>query len=289
MLGFVPTILFPDLDINVVKRHPDWAGPGWFDSANETITLSVHTWLVRTPSHTILIDTGAGNDKSRPLVPMLDHLHEPYLERLAAAGVEPDKIDYVLMTHLHADHVGWNTRWVEERWVPTFPRATYVFSGLEQKYCGGLANGDGRVQAARADANLGTPRRTPLPGVYADSVAPIVESGLAQLIKIEGKEIIDGISFHRTPGHSIDHAAILLRSAGQEAWFGGDVLHHPVEIYQTDLISMFCEFPKAARASRLWLLDRLVENDAIYFSSHFVETSAGRIARENGQYRWRFV
>jgi glyoxylase-like metal-dependent hydrolase (beta-lactamase superfamily II) len=99
----------------------------------------------------------------------------------------------------------------------------------------------------------------PASGVYADSVAPIAETGLAQLIEIEGSELIDGISFYPTPGHSIDHAASLLRSGGQEAWFGGDVLHHPLDIYQPDLVSMFCEFPEAARTSRRWILEHAVK------------------------------
>jgi len=131
------------------------------------------------------------------------------------------------------------------------------------------------VQAARSEANLGTPVRTPASGVYADSVAPIVDTGLAQLIQIEGSEFIDGISFYPTPGHSIDHAASLLRSGGQEAWFGGDVLHHPLDIYQPDLVSMFCEFPEAPRTSRRWILELAVKNGTIYFSSHFPEESLG--------------
>jgi glyoxylase-like metal-dependent hydrolase (beta-lactamase superfamily II) len=287
--GFAPGTLFPDLDRTLLSHHPDLVSPGFFDPETGNAILSVHTWLVRTPRHSILIDTGCGNDKSRPSMPMLDHLHEPYLDRLAAAGVESGAIDYVLITHLHADHVGWNTRWLEERWVPTFPHATYVFSALEQKYCAGLTAGDGRVQAVRSESNLGTSVRTPVPGVYADSVAPIVEAGLAKLINIEGSEFVDGLSFHPTPGHSIDHAAISLRSAGHEALFGGDVLHHPLEIYQPDLVSMFCEFPEAARASRQWMLDHAVKSGAIYFSSHFPGTSAGRITGDRGQYKWHSV
>ena len=168
-------------------------------------------------------------------MPIFDHLHEPYLERLAAAGVEPEAVEYVLITHLHADHVGWSTRWVAERWVPTFPYATYVFSALEQKYCSGLASGDARVEAALAEANLGTPVGTPVPGVYADSVAPTLE------------------------------------------------------IYQPDLVSMFREFPEAARTSRRWMLNHAVKSGAIYFSSHLPETSVGRITGDKGQYQWHFV
>jgi glyoxylase-like metal-dependent hydrolase (beta-lactamase superfamily II) len=130
---------------------------------------------------------------------MLNHLHEPYLDRLAVAGVEPEAINYVLITHLHADHVGWNTRWLEERWIPAFPHATYIFSALEQKCCAGLTTGDGRAQAARSEPNLGMSVRIPVPGVYPDGVAPIVGAGLAKLIKIEGSEFVDGLSFHPTP------------------------------------------------------------------------------------------
>jgi len=88
---------------------------------------------------------------------------------------------------------------------PSFPNARYVFSALEQKYCAGLAVADERVEAARVEANMGSPARTPVPGVYADSVEPVIEAGLAQLIKIDGGELIEGVSFHPTPGHSIDH------------------------------------------------------------------------------------
>jgi glyoxylase-like metal-dependent hydrolase (beta-lactamase superfamily II) len=219
----------------------------------------------------------------------MDHLREPYLERLLTAGLEPTAIDYVLLTHLHADHVGWNTHWVTEQWIPTFPNATYVFSALEQKYGAGLTAADSQANAARSEANLGMPVRTPLPGVYSDSVAPIVEKEQAKLIRIDGGEFLDGISFHRTPGHSIDHAVISLRSGAEEALFGGDVLHHPLEIYQPELVSMFCEFPEAARESRHWLLDHAARNRATYFSSHFAESSVGRITEKKGQYQWDFL
>lgn len=95
---------------------------------------SIHTWVVKTQRHTILIDTASGNNKERPLKPIFHHLQLPYLERLEAVGVMPDTVDYVLLTHLHVDHVGWNTRLVDGRWVPTFPNARYVFPKVEQDY-----------------------------------------------------------------------------------------------------------------------------------------------------------
>ncbi|HYY30438.1 MAG TPA: MBL fold metallo-hydrolase [Chthoniobacterales bacterium] len=288
LTGFTPRALFPKIDDEVLTNHPDWATSGSVDPGTGKLILSVHSWLVRSPDYTILIDTGIGNDKDRPTIPVMDHLHEPYLQRLAAAGVEPAAVDYVLITHLHADHVGWNTRWIDGQWIPAFPNARYVFSALEQRYCAGLAHADERVDQARTEAKLGIPVRTPTPGVYADSVEPVIQTGLAELVKIDGTDFINGISFHPAPGHSIDHAAILLQSRGERALFGGDVFHHPLEIYRPDLATVFCEFPDAALRSRKWLLEFATETGATYFSSHFPVTSAGRITRRDREYTWEF-
>ena len=145
-----------------------------------------------------------------------------------------------------------------------------------------------RAASGLARANLGIPVRTPVAGVYADSVQPIIDAGLAKLVKIDGSEIVDGISFHRAPGHSIDHAILLLRSDDAETVFGGDTLHHPVEIYEPDLVSMFCEFPTAARISRRSMLEHLADSEAIYFSSHFPFTSVGQVTQHEGAYEWKF-
>lgn len=101
---------------------------------NSQLIVSIGTWVVKTPQHTILIDTATGNDKNLPLNPDLANLHLPYLERLQEADVTPEEVDYVLLTHLHVDHVGWNTKLVDGKWVPTFPNATYVFPIKEQEY-----------------------------------------------------------------------------------------------------------------------------------------------------------
>lgn len=113
---------------DVLRNSPDWAVAESVDCATGSVLLSVHRWLVKSPHHTILIDTGIGNDKNRPTMPMMDHLQDPYLDRLAEAGVEPAAVDYVLITHLHADHVGWNARRSGGQWIPAFPNARYVFS-----------------------------------------------------------------------------------------------------------------------------------------------------------------
>ncbi len=278
--AFTPEMLYPDAEADLVERHGGALGAGSIDRTGGRLNQSIHSWLVRTPHHTILIDTATGNGKPRPYAPVLDNLDEPYIARLAAAGVSPDDVDYVLITHLHADHVGWNTTRDGDSWRPTFTKARYVFSAAELRYNEDLAAG----KPAAEDA-----ARTPYPDVYQDSVRPIVEAGLAQPIRIDGDDFLDGLSFVPTPGHSIDHASIRLRSRGEEALFAGDVMHHPLQVYAPDLNSCFCEYLDAARRSRRLVLEEAAERNTLVFSSHFAETGAGRITRRGERFDWRFV
>lgn len=285
-----PAALYPAADpAPVLQRHQDRFGPGSYDRRSGNLLQSLHSWLVVTPRHTILIDTATGNDKPRPYAPVLDRLHEPYLERLAEAGVHPEDVDYVLLTHLHADHVGWNTHLAGGRWVPTFPNARYVFSGVERAYNEALADGRAPSGTGKPGAALGPAIRTPSPGVYDDSVRPVIEAGLADLIDIDGGEFLDGLSFLPTPGHSIDHASIRLVSQGREALFAGDVLHHPLQVHAPSLNSCFCEFPEAALRSRRRALEHAAERDATVFTTHFAETSAGRVSRAGDRFTWSFT
>ena len=281
------TQLLPALDPHVAKAHPAWIPAGTSDDEGHAI-LSIHSWLVRHDGKIILIDTGAGNDKSRPEQKVLDHLHNPYLAALNAAGVEPDDIDLILLTHIHSDHVGWNTRLVNGQWVPTFPNAVTVCSAREWAYGVALTDRDETAVArVRSEAGLGQPVRNPVAGTFADSMRPLEFTGHVRLIEIDGTEVIPGIRFLSTPGHSIDNASIELVSDGQVAVFGGDVLHHPVEIYDRELVSCFCEFPDAVPASRLKLLKHAAEHSAVFFSSHFPLSSVGHIVGQNGSYGWR--
>ena len=196
-----------------------------------------------------------------------------------------------MLTHVHADQVGWNTRHENGHWVPTFPDATVFCSGREWRYGAALAAGGdvARVAAERAAAGLGDPARTPVAGVFEDSMLPVEAAGRLRLIEVDGGEVLEGFRYLPTPGHSVDHATIALTSQGETAVFGGDVMHHPFEIIDPELVSMFCEFPSAARQSRVWLLEHLVETRALYFSSHFTGSSAGHVVREGADYRWAFL
>ena len=282
--------LFPEFNPEILANTPGMFDSRIYNAANGKVTLSVHTWVVHHEGMVILIDTGAGNSKERPQLPVLHHLNEPYLERLEAVGVQREHVNYVLLTHIHADHVGWNTTRDGDRWKPTFPNATVICSDREWQYSAALAQGNEEAASTiRSDAGLNEPKRLPTPGVFADSMAPVEAEGKLQRIAVNGTEVLKGIRFLPTPGHSIDHAAISITSGGHEAIFGGDVVHHPFELNEPDLVSMFCEFPEAARRSRRQLATRVSESGALYFSSHFPVSSAGRITTSDNSFKWTFV
>jgi len=238
------------------------------------ILMSVHSWLVQDSGRKILVDPGVDNAKNHPYAPYFDRLNNPFLERLQAVGVRPEDINYVLLTLLHVDHVGWNTRLEGGRWVPTFPNARYIYSRTEYAYY--------------SDPQNHTERNRTSFQVQKDSVEPIVESGLADMIEIDGSESIEGFTFHSTPGHSIAHASIVFESGEQRALFAGDVLHCTLEVYKPDWNTVFDAFPQEARKSRMWALKFAADHEAILFSSHFPASSAGKVLLDRSGFRWRF-
>lgn len=262
-----PTV-FPDWTEPDVTPWRDAMRPEMLCDDGQTLIMSVHSWLIHVDGRIVLVDTGIGNGKSRPFNRMFDRLNTGYLHRLATAGVRPDDVDLVLLTHLHVDHVGWNTRLIDGRWQPTFPNARYVYAQAEEDF----------YATPAADA-----RRM----VFDDSVRPIVEAGLVQRLGDGGGAVEAGFHFHPTPGHSAGHMSISLESGGERAWFGGDVMHHPLQLHHPDWNSVFCADGELARQSRTWVLQAL-RGGELYFSSHFPGTSVVRAdARAEGD--WAFV
>ncbi|AWN15801.1 MBL fold metallo-hydrolase [Salinisphaera sp. LB1] len=292
----VPEIAFEDADIATLfpdsapdSLAPDakrW-GPRHFDARTGKLRQSVHAWLVKTPAHTLLIDTGAGNDKERPEAPALHRLDEPFLARLEAAGASAADIDHVLFTHLHSDHVGWNTTWHDGRWQPTFTNALHVFSKREYDYNAALAEDTALAERIRKKADLGPRARLPSRGFFGDSVQPVADAGLAHPIDIN-ETAFEGFVFHRVPGHSIDQAAISFTSNGETALFWGDVCHHPLQVRHTGVNSMFCEFPEAAVEARLWALGYAADHEATVFTTHFGGGSVGHVVRDGDGFDWCF-
>lgn len=285
--GVHPTAILPTADAEQARQATLALGDDAVDHITCTIMQSTHAWLMRVGNRVILLDTATGNDKNIPMIPVLDHLSEPFLERLRQTGVSPDDVTDVLITHVHADHVGWNTYLDKGEWRPTFRYANHYFSGREIDYNQALANGETHnLERLLAEAALGAPLHPPASGVFEASVYPVIAAGLSKSIAVDRPGPIPGFSYLGTPGHSIDHASIMFEDAGEKAFFWGDVLHHPVQLANLDWNSIFCEFPEAARAARRKALNIAAETGALVFTTHFPASSAGRIRHEGNSYRW---
>lgn len=280
--------LFPEYDLKELGSDASYWGKQSYDFSRGLLRQSIHAWVVQTPTHTVLIDTATGNAKQRPTAPLFHQLAEPFLERLQAVGVSPEAVDLVLLTHLHADHVGWNTRLQGERWIPTFPNARYVFSEREYAYNLALSQERGAVASILRQAGIGTPRHEPLDGVFEDSVMPIVAADQDQRIVIDNTNI-EGFCFHSTPGHSIDHASISLTSRGETALFWGDIMHHPLQFRCPEINSVYCEFSQAAQQSRHKAMHLASDLDALVFTTHFGDTSVGKVSRHAHGFDWQFI
>jgi glyoxylase-like metal-dependent hydrolase (beta-lactamase superfamily II) len=278
LLGFAsvpPERYLAGLDRDLLRRHLDWLVPNHYSPEHDRFITSVHSWLIRTARHTILLDCCAGNHKDRPGFARFHQLDIPFLARLREAGAAPEEIDIVLCTHLHSDHVGWNTMLSDGRWVPTFPNAKYLFSRTESEH------GDPRRNPA-ADADL---QRGP---AYRDSVLPVIEAG--QAVLIDGTHAIDDtLLVEPAPGHTPGHVVLRLADRRQQALFCGDAVHHPLQLYAPHWNSGFCEQPVEARATRRRLLEHCVEHDALLFPVHFGAPHVAAIAREGAAFAPRFV
>jgi glyoxylase-like metal-dependent hydrolase (beta-lactamase superfamily II) len=262
-------------DRALLARHRDWLVPDHYAPDHDRLITSVHSWLIRTGRHTILLDSCAGNHKDRPAQPRFHRLELPYLDRLREAGVGPAEIDIVLCTHLHTDHVGWNTMLRDGRWVPTFPNAKYLFSRTENEY------GDPRRNPKAA----AEPQRN---NAYYDSVLPVIEAGQAELV--DGEHAIgDGIVIEPAPGHTPGHVVLKLADRGERAVFCGDVIHHPLQVYAPHWNSGFCELPDEARATRRRVLAHCAEERALLFPCHFGAPHVAAIARKGEAFEPRFI
>jgi len=270
--GFAPAALFEEFDEAVFAEEPLLASPEMFHGASGVLISSIHTWLVRGEGHVILIDTGCGNAKERPDPRFQGRFHMlnlPFLERLESAGVRAGDVTHVLNTHLHIDHVGWNTKGSGAHWTPTFPKARYVMGGLELAYWLEPATvARGGDQARSID----------------DSVRPVLRAGLVDTVK-PGDAIVPGLTVEAAPGHTIGHLAFRLSSSGETALFTGDVMHHAMQVVRPRWNSRFCIDQDAARKTRARILDDAAEQQIILFPSHFGLPHGIRVRREGSSYR----
>jgi glyoxylase-like metal-dependent hydrolase (beta-lactamase superfamily II) len=261
---------FPALTDAMLKEHASWLYPRCIEPKSDKVVLAIQSYLVRTRHHTILVDTCVGNDKPRPNRPFW-HMQKgrAYEEGLAAAGVRVEDIDFVLCTHCHVDHVGWNTRLDNGRWVPTFPNARYIMSAKELEFW-----------TARHKAD---PESCPWVG---DSVVPILEAGKAELI--ESDHIVsEAVRLVPTPGHTIDHFSVMVGRQGADALVTGDMVHSPLQCRYPEM-GMFSDYdsPQAGRTRRE-IFSRLASTPTLLCAAHFPSPSVGRL--EPWEDGFRFV
>ena len=258
---FLPALEFlPTLTPEVLAENRGWMLAAKALDASDELVLCFQSYVVKTPHHTILIDSCIGNDKPRPNRPKWNmKTDDTYMRSLAAAGLSVGDIDYVMCTHLHVDHVGWNTRLENGRWVPTFPNARYVFAKTEFDYW------------------IETHAKTPVPPI-ADSVLPIVEARRHEVVGDEAA-IGDHVRILPTPGHTPGHSAFRLGRGKDEAVFSGDLMHSPLQALYPEMSMKFDVDQAAAAKTRRGFLERYCDTETLCCTAHFPSPSVGRIKR----------
>ncbi|MFJ3891225.1 MBL fold metallo-hydrolase [Streptomyces rubrogriseus] len=265
-----PHAFFPESSQEVWKDGVHWLAPHFLDSETNIVNSAIQTWLLRSGGKTILVDTGVGNHKERPYAPVWSRLETDFLANLARAGVQPEDVDIVINTHLHIDHVGWNTYLDGRSWVPTFPNATYLMPKDDFDFWN-PANGH-QPLLGRGNQN-----------VFEDSVAPVHQAG--QTLLWENSHQIDAdLRLDAAPGHTPGSSVLTLSSGTDRAVFVGDLLHNPVQIVEPDANSCFCEDPAGARATRRKVLGWAADNNALLIPAHLGGHGAAEIARNGNTF-----
>ncbi len=256
--------LLPDADLPALDPHRGWLEPDHVDTGANLLLLGIQSILLRLPNLTVLVDACVGEDKPRPARADWNARRATgFLDRLAALGVAPEGVDVVLCTHLHADHVGWNTRLLDGRWVPTFRRARYLIGRRE------LAHWSGRAATDPADNH----------GCFADSVAPLLEAGLVDAVG-DDHEIAPGLTLTPLPGHTGGQMGLRIERGGTRAILCGDAIHSPVQVLRPAWSSAFCADRDDAAATRRHLLECAAEDGTLLVPAHFRSCGCARIRRD---------
>ena len=241
----------------------EWLQPYFMDSRGNLI-MSIHALIIDTGSRKIIVDTCIGNNKTRN-IPNWNNLQLPFLEDLEKAGYPRESIDTVLCTHLHVDHVGWNTMLVNGKWVPTFPNARYLMGTTEFDYW----------DAEDDTQTYGT--------IMDDSVRPVVEAGLVDLVEND-HQICDEVYLEPTPGHTPGHVSVHISSEGQQALITGDCIHHPCQIEKIEWSSSADYDQSESKDTREKLIKKYSDSETLIIGTHFATPSAGHIRYKSGKY-----
>ena len=236
-----------------------------FVTPEGAMLLSVHALAVEAPGLKLVVDTCIGNDKARGML-RGQTLQTQFLEHMKDIGFGRDAVNAVVCTHLHVDHVGWNTMLENGKWVPTFPKARY-FIGREE-FAHWKSVDEGETQA-----------------ILADSVQPIFDAGLAQEVEMTHR-ISPEIRLMPTTGHTPGHVSVVIESQGQTAVITGDMMHHPAQIGRPDWSPAFDSDKDASRATRKAMIKDWADKPILVIGTHFAAPTAGRIKKDGASYRF---
>jgi glyoxylase-like metal-dependent hydrolase (beta-lactamase superfamily II) len=260
-----PRWLYADMTPEAFDPYRSWLEPHFLAAKRGLIQMAIQTFVVESEGARIVVDTCVGNDKQRSME-FWNLLDLPFLERLTDAGHPPESVDRVLCTHLHVDHVGWNTRLENGRWVPTFPNARYLFGRQEWEHWKA-------ADAARRSEHLG------------DSVWPIVDLGLHDLVESDHR-VTSEVWLEPSPGHTPGHCSVHISSRGEEAVITGDLMHHPVQCAHPEWPCRADSDPAQAQATRRSFLERYGDSPVLVIGSHFATPSVGKVVRDGDRYRF---
>uniref|UniRef100_UPI003F494878 MBL fold metallo-hydrolase n=1 Tax=Nonomuraea bangladeshensis TaxID=404385 RepID=UPI003F494878 len=261
-----PSAFFAEAGGEVWKDNEDWLAPDHWEPDSGLLVTALQSWVLRSGGRTVLVDTGAGDGRERPGMGPFHQARSEFLDLLARAGVHPQDVDVVINTHLHVDHVGWNTLDEDGQWVPAFPNAQYLIPAADDFHYGpdnGYGNGAQEVDRL----------------IYEDSVAPIHQAG--QAVLWDGHHRVDEhLTLESAPGHTPGSSVLRLASGGDRAVFVGDLLHSPVQILDPCLNSNACLAPRQAAASRRRILGRAADERELLVPAHFGGAGAVEVRRK---------
>ncbi|HUO11724.1 MAG TPA: MBL fold metallo-hydrolase [Caulobacteraceae bacterium] len=252
----------PQATPEALRKSP-WLYPD-FVSEDEIMQMSIHALLVEAPGLRLVVDTCVGNDKPRSLLRGRG-LSTSFLKDLEAVGWARESVNAVVCTHLHVDHVGWNTMLEAGKWVPTFPNARYFI---------------GRREYEHWSAEPGEEQQT----ILSDSVRPIFDAGLAELVELDHR-ISPEIRLVPSTGHTPGHVCVMIESDGETAAITGDMSHHPCQLAHPDWSPAFDSDPKAAAATRARLFAEWADAPILVIGTHWAGPTAGHVRRDGAAYR----
>jgi glyoxylase-like metal-dependent hydrolase (beta-lactamase superfamily II) len=254
-----------------------WLHPHFTDE-NGYGRFSVHALLIETPSTRLIVDTCVGNDKPR-LFPFFNMLNTTFLSDLTAAGWPRESVNGVLCTHLHIDHVGWNTVLEAGRWVPTFPNARYYMGRSE------LAHWQKEMEREGADPSFSATAQAMMDtrATFTDSVQPVLDAGLETLVETTA-QIAPGIRLIPTPGHTPGHVSVVIESHGERAVITGDLMHHPCQIAHPEWSAAFDSDPRQSEVTRREFFAQFADTPTLIIGTHFGGPTAGYLLRDGKDY-----